>query len=101
MAAGTDTFISKLLNEFGGQNLITNTSQSRYPNVSNIMETLAKADKILLSSEPFPFREKHIKELVELCSLREENIKLIDGELCSWHGSRMLKAFQRLPELLK
>jgi hypothetical protein len=45
---------------------------------------------ILLSSEPFPFKERHLNELRALVSKTE--IQLVDGEVFSWYGSRLLEA---------
>lgn len=86
MAAGQDCFISALLAEFGGQNL----AAGRYPALTlEEMQTLAP-ERVLLSSEPFPFKEKHRLELSGL------ETRLVDGALCSWHGVRLERAFQEL-----
>jgi len=53
----------------------------------------------LLSSEPFPFKQKHVEELgLEFPSAK---ILLVDGEMFSWYGSRLLKAPKYFEELLK
>jgi hypothetical protein len=54
---------------------------------------------ILLSSEPFPFREKHIKEFRLACP--GAIIKLVDGELFSWYGSRLQFAPEYFMNLIK
>jgi hypothetical protein len=41
-----------------------------------------------LSSEPFPFADKHVGELAELLGWAPGRFVLVDGELLSWHGSR-------------
>lgn len=46
---------------------------------------------VLLSSEPFPFKQKHVEEMQ--ASLPDVKIILVDGELFSWYGSRMLQSF--------
>jgi hypothetical protein len=43
---------------------------------------------VLLSSEPFPFTERHIEELMAVTSLAADRFRLVDGELLSWHGPR-------------
>jgi hypothetical protein len=61
----------------------------------------ARPQVILLSSEPYPFAEKHVQELAEACP--EAKILLVDGEIFSWYGSRLLFApayFQHLSSLL-
>ena len=61
----------------------------------------ANPDVVLLSSEPYPFKEKHIAEFKAL--LPGAVIKLVDGELFSWYGSRLLHApvyFEELNKLI-
>ncbi len=88
MVSGGDTFIQAMLEAAGFQNVFGH--QDRYPEVS--LEGLAAADPewILLSSEPFPFREKHVAELSAVCPNAE--IRLVDGEMFSWYGSRLLRS---------
>ena len=56
-------------------------------------------DFIFLSSEPYPFKEKHIQELQ--LYLPSTRIILVDGEMFSWYGSRLLYAFDYFEELIK
>jgi len=87
MAAGTQTFINEMLEKACYHNVL---SISRYPTLSLDDITALAPDNVLLSSEPYPFKEKHIAELKEL--LPQARIVLADGELFSWYGSRLLKA---------
>jgi ABC-type Fe3+-hydroxamate transport system substrate-binding protein len=86
MVSGGDTFIHAMMKRAGFANVFG--EQLRYPEIS--IATLQQTDPavILLSSEPFPFREKHLVELQEHCP--RAVIKLVDGELFSWYGSRLL-----------
>lgn len=86
MVTGKDNFIHEMLVAAGFENVFSN--QSRYPEIS--LEDLAAAapQVILLSSEPFPFKEKHIEEFQKACP--NAIIKLVDGELFSWYGNRLL-----------
>lgn len=88
MAAGGDTFIHDLLQRCGLSNVLA--SQLRYPALEpeNLYEL--KPRLILLSSEPFPFKEKHIAELE--AAIPGTMAMLVDGEMFSWYGSRLLKA---------
>lgn len=86
MAAGQDSFISALLAEFGGVNL----AEGRYPELTQAQLRDLAPERVLLSSEPFPFREKHRSELEGL------ETRLVDGALCSWHGVRLERAFLEL-----
>jgi ABC-type Fe3+-hydroxamate transport system substrate-binding protein len=84
MAAGNDTFITHLLEKVGLKNIIGAT---RYPEISlERLQELAP-DTLLLSSEPYPFNEKHRKELQDL--LPSTKVTIVDGELFSWYGSRL------------
>ena len=85
MTIGGDTFISRILEELGFENLFKN--QKRYPEIQ--LEDLKSADLIFLSSEPFPFKEKHIEEIQEVC--KNQKIKIVDGEAFSWYGSHLAK----------
>ena len=100
MTIGGDTFINDMLKHSGFQNIFFH--KTRYPEVS-IGELQSRwlsgtdCQLLLLSSEPFPFKQKHIDELQPL--LPNTKIILVDGEMFSWHGSRLLKAasyFQQL-----
>ncbi|HET8963218.1 MAG TPA: helical backbone metal receptor [Chitinophagales bacterium] len=90
MVAAEHTFIHHLLMRCGFQNAFQPGSFSRYPEIS--LQQLKDADPelILLSSEPYPFKEKHIAEFQEICP--NARIMTVDGELFSWYGSRLLKA---------
>ncbi len=87
MAAGGDTFIHDMLGHAGFSNVFAD--QLRYPAITILDLQAANPEYILLSSEPFPFSEKHIAELREICP--NARIKLVDGELYSWYGPRMLE----------
>ncbi|MEM7187031.1 MAG: helical backbone metal receptor [Bacteroidota bacterium] len=85
MAAGSDTFINSLLALNNFESIV---DEKRYPEVS--IEQLASADLVLLSSEPFPFKEKDIKEIKQDLHC---DVRLVDGEYFSWYGSRLRQAF--------
>lgn len=92
MLSGEQTFISHLMEICGFENMAKN---SRYPNYTS--GDFLDCELIFLSSEPYPFKEKHITELKE--DFPSVQIKLVDGEMFSWYGSRLLEApnyFQKL-----
>ena len=95
MTIGGDTFISRILEELGFENLFKN--QKRYPEIQ--LEDLKSADLIFLSSEPFPFKEKHIAEIQKVC--KNQKIKIVDGEAFSWYGTHIAKCGEYYRELLK
>jgi ABC-type Fe3+-hydroxamate transport system substrate-binding protein len=87
MLAAKNTFIDHVLNHLGFIN--TASELNRYPELD--VEAIRKLspDFCFLSSEPYPFKEKHIRELQEI--LPSSKIILVDGEMFSWYGSRLLK----------
>lgn len=98
MAAGKATFIGDVLGRIGMENIFEDNN-SRYPEVSIKEMQVLNPELILLSSEPYPFKEKHIKELQDL--LPNSKIILVDGELFSWYGSRLLKSVEYFNELIE
>ena len=86
MTIGGDTFINDMLLQCGFENIFA--SEKRYPEIN--MEDLptANCQLLLLSSEPYPFKQKHIDELKS--QLPNTKIILANGEMFSWYGSRML-----------
>jgi len=88
MVAGGDTFIQDMLTHAGFINIFRD--QTRYPSIE--LESLAASgcELVLLSSEPYPFRENHIGEIRAI--LPKSRVLLADGEIFSWYGSRLLQA---------
>jgi len=87
MAVGKKTFIDALLGLNNFENIITD-EKSRYPEVT--LEEIKTAEMVLLSTEPYPFKDGHI---LELQNKIDAEVKLVDGEYFSWYGSRLVKAF--------
>ncbi len=87
MAAGNDTFINDMLHRIGLEN-VASSVDGRYPALEEKWISLVQPEVILLSSEPYPFKEKHLEELKNL--VPNAQILLVDGELFSWYGSRLL-----------
>ena len=85
MTIGSDTFIHEILEKLGFENIFKN--KKRYPEIS--IEEMKMADYIFLSSEPFPFQQKHIDELQK--ELPNQKIILVDGEAFSWFGTHISK----------
>jgi ABC-type Fe3+-hydroxamate transport system substrate-binding protein len=85
MTAGANTFINELLKLAGFENLI---KEERYPKVEIEEIINLNPDYLLLSSEPYPFKQRHVEELTKL--LPKAKVLLVDGEMFSWYGSRLL-----------
>lgn len=97
MVAGENTFIGAIIRVMGLKNALTDPN-SRYPEMSAEEIKTINPTYIFLSSEPYPFKEKDRNELIKLVS---SEIKIVDGELFSWYGSRMLemkKYFEKLAD---
>lgn len=88
MTVGSDTFIHSMLEAAGFENVFS--ERKRYPVIK--IEDLKQSgcELLLLSSEPFPFKQQHIDELQQ--QLPKTKIMLVDGEMFSWYGSRLLRA---------
>lgn len=87
MVAGGDTFVTAMLALPGGINVFADHAD-RYPTVTAEDLATADPDVVLLSSEPFPFKEKHAAELVAASGLPRDRMHFVDGEYLTWHGSR-------------
>jgi ABC-type Fe3+-hydroxamate transport system substrate-binding protein len=94
MTIGSDTFIHKILAEIGFENIFKD--KTRYPEIQ--IEDLADAEVIMLSSEPFPFKEKHIEEMKSFYP--DKKIIIVDGEVFSWYGTHIAKCENYFTELL-
>ncbi|MBU3677257.1 MAG: cobalamin-binding protein [Chitinophagaceae bacterium] len=94
MAAGKQTFIDAMLTLAGWENALV---ESRYPELNETQITQLNPDLIFLSSEPFPFKSKHLKHYQSL--VPQAKVELIDGEMFSWYGSRLLHSFQYIKQL--
>lgn len=85
MAAGGDTFISDVMQRSGFENVLFDIP--RYPVITPEILLEKNTELLLLSSEPYPFKQKHIDELQS--QLPATKIICVDGEMFSWYGSRM------------
>lgn len=86
MTIGGDTFIHSMLLKCGFENIFS--ERKRYPEITVEEIKNENFDVLLLSSEPYPFRQKHYYELQS--HLPDKKILLVDGEMFSWYGSRLI-----------
>jgi len=87
MVASKNTFIDHMLTTLG---LVNVAPEDRYPALNATQIKELNPDLILLSSEPFPFKAKHSEKLLSICPSSE--IRIVNGEMFSWYGSRLKKA---------
>lgn len=99
MTVSRDTYISRTL-ALVGWDTVPADARVRYPELDLDAALLANVDQVLLSSEPYRFRERDIGVVQKLlppgarCSVR-----LIDGEMTSWYGSRAICGVRGLGRL--
>lgn len=105
MTVGGDTFIHHMMQLAGFENVFA--TEQRYP-VLTVEELIQlNVEVVLFSSEPFPFKQKHLddfqEEWIKHNHFQLPLLKIVDGELFSWYGSRTLYAadyFRKLRESL-
>jgi len=87
MSVNQDTYASALLSLAGGQNIFADREE-RYPTIELSALVDHGVDLVLLCTEPFAFKAKHIDEIARATNLDPQRILIADGEYLSWHGSR-------------
>lgn len=92
MTIGRDTYIHSVLSYWKMENVFGN--RDRYPKIQLDEIARENPDYIFLSSEPYPFKEKHKEEVRRVSP--DSQILFVDGEWFSWYGSRMLPSFKKL-----
>jgi iron complex transport system substrate-binding protein len=97
MVAGDDTYISDVLDRCGLMNVFAGRP-GRYPETS--LEEIGQLapEIVLLSSEPYPFKDRHVQEFAN--RLPGSKVLLVDGEAFSWYGARMLPAADTLQTIM-
>ena len=98
MSVNKSRFIHNMMSRCGFENIFATTNDD-YPEISEEQLQELNPEIILLSSEPYPFKEKHIEQFQEICPTAI--IKLVDGEMFSWYGSRLQYAPKYFQNLLK
>lgn len=94
MTVSRDTYLSRTLALAGWQTEPA-SSDARYPQIDLAPGLLARVDRVLLSTEPFMFRERHVEEVGAMTG---RPVALIDGEMTSWYGSRAIAGLDYLRE---
>ncbi|MGN6195416.1 MAG: helical backbone metal receptor [Ginsengibacter sp.] len=97
MVAASETFINNMMQYCRLENVFS--EQKRYPQIALEEIKQKKTELILLSSEPYPFKEKHREEMQKL--FPKIKVELTDGEMFSWYGSRLVKSIEYFQLFLK
>jgi ABC-type Fe3+-hydroxamate transport system substrate-binding protein len=106
MSAGGDTFIHAMLRTAGFENVFQNLM--RYPETDLQQIAAYDVDVVFFSSEPFPFNQQHLDDFTtawqqQFPQKKMPLLRIVDGEMFSWYGSRLLYAteyFKKLRESL-
>lgn len=94
MLAGSNTFIDDMLKRGGFENIVR---ADRYPVLTVPGLEEMQPELVFLSSEPYPFKEKHIPEIKKIWP--GADVVIVDGEMFSWYGSRLLQTPSYLSSL--
>jgi ABC-type Fe3+-hydroxamate transport system substrate-binding protein len=101
MTVARDTYLSRMLARVGWQTLPDLTGgfagAARYPVVAGSEPWLADVDDVLLSSEPFAFRDQHAAAAQAMCP--RARLRRVDGELLGWYGARAVAGLRYLRAL--
>jgi len=98
MTVARDTYISRTL-ALAGWDTLPAAATTRYPRVDLDPALLRDVELLLLPSEPYRFRERHVTALRALPFMQEVPVALIDGEMTSWYGSRAIAGMDYLRRL--
>ena len=99
MTAGQNTYIAEMLKLIGFENVIQTGEQmhERYPTIEATDDRLLNAEYLFFSSEPFPFKQRHMDEFLALNKdLANKKFMLVDGQLLSWYGTRSRQGLEYL-----
>jgi ABC-type Fe3+-hydroxamate transport system substrate-binding protein len=112
MTVSRDTYVSRTLAAVGWDT-VEIESKDRYPKIELTPELVSRVDRVLLSSEPYAFRERHLDEIRQTLAAANHffvptaledaespvTVSLIDGEMTSWYGSRAIEGMKYLSRL--
>lgn len=100
MTVSRDTYISQTLGLVDWHTLPDERSE-RYPEVDLKGMAMQEADLVLLSSEPLPFKERHLDELRRITDCSGKRLALVDGTMTGWYGSRAIQGLGYLRQLAR
>ncbi len=124
MTFNSQTYPNDVLRIFGAANVFANRQRrypleadlglaeaedagerdQRYPRVGLDEILASQPEVIVLPSEPYAYTEKDCNRFMQLFAqtpaARSGRIYAIDGTLITWHGTRLARALEELPEFL-
>ena len=98
MIVSQDTYAAQMLALINWQT-VGHDPDIRYPRIDDMSQLVADSDRILFSSEPFPFTEDHMEEFRKEFPCDGKHLQLVDGEMITWYGSRAIEAIRYMGEL--
>jgi len=96
MTVSRDTYIARMLELIGWQQWASPLSQ-RYPTFEWTQSLINDIDEVILSSEPYRFTEQHVDALERQIG---KPVRLVDGEMLSWYGSRAIRGLEYVSSLV-
>ncbi len=99
MTVSRDTYIARLL-ALGGWQTVAHDPATRYPKVQLTDDLMDRTDRVLFSSEPFPFKESHLDAFRQNHPRHAAKALAVDGEMLSWYGARARSALDYLRDLV-
>jgi len=100
MGVSRDTYIARMLALVGWETLPAE-SETRYPTLAMDRSLLDAADLILFSSEPYRFQPADLQAFARDYACPLEKLRLIDGEMTSWYGSRAIQGLRYLGQFAR
>jgi ABC-type Fe3+-hydroxamate transport system substrate-binding protein len=97
MTLAGDTYGSSLLQLLGCFNVFTGR-KVRYPTVDLAEAAARRPELVLLPTEPYPFKERHVTEVAE--GIPGADVRIVDGQDLFWWGIRTPDAVDRLSAAL-
>ena len=97
MSMAGDTFGSSLLDLLGWDNVFAGAA-IRYPQVTLEEAAARSPEAVLLPSEPYEFKDRHLPEVT--AALPHARVLLVDGQDLFWWGIRTPGAVERLAAVL-
>jgi len=102
MTIGPDTYMNDVIAVCGGRNVFARRPE-RYPRVELAEMAALDPEVILLPSEPYRFRQRHLADFErfpQVAAVRRGNVLLVDGRMLSWYGPRIGRSLRELSALL-
>jgi ABC-type Fe3+-hydroxamate transport system substrate-binding protein len=99
MTVSPDTYISRMLAVVHWRTQPRDGTGPRYPAIDLEEELLAGCERVLFSSEPFPFQERHLEDFRRTFPAHAGKAAMIDGAMVSWYGSRAIAGLSYLRRL--